>query len=316
MYTSSPARTLAFVTAAIGAALLLAVAALAPARPQSAEAAVAQALVAEVDPSTLDCAVTIDFESEAAGTKDNVVTIDDASFAERFAGQTLGASGNFDTLSGVPNNPLALQTGASGQNLDVANLSTNIIDGLGPPAMPDNIGEGSMAVLFDFDQSQVGFDVYGSGGGDATIEFFTRAGSSLAILPMSSLADGAFGFERVGGIADIAGFSIFNSDPAGIAYDNLCYNVDSAQAPTPTPTPTPTPSPTPAPTPTPTPLATPSPQPTSTPDVSQASELPQGGAPPSGGSTTLWLTLLGAALMTVSGTALWTTRARRDGGAR
>jgi hypothetical protein len=325
MNSSSCARNLTFAFAARAAtALLLAVFALAPGRPQGAEAAVQQVLVAQVDPGTLVCAVTIDFESESAGNYDNVLTIGNAGFAERFAGQTLGASGEFDTLSGVPTDPLTLQTGATDENVAISNVSTNVIAGLGPPPVfpaVDNLGEGSLAVLFDFDQSQVGFDVYGSDDGDATIEFFTRGGASLGVIALSSLSDGPMGFERAGGIADIAGFSIYNTDPAGIAYDNVCYNVASASA---TPTPSPTPTATATASPTPTATATPDSDPdtagqtganASEDPAAAPSELPVGGGPPSAGASGLfWTLLFVGALAATSGAGLWL--ARRPGGVR
>ena len=48
-----------------------------------------------------------------------VLTSGGVRYAERFAGQTLGFSGNNDVLSGAPSNPLTLQLGAANQNLDV-----------------------------------------------------------------------------------------------------------------------------------------------------------------------------------------------------
>jgi hypothetical protein len=43
-------------------------------------------------------------------------------FAERFVGQTLGFSGNFDVLSGSPSDPLTLQVGDPNQNINVQTL--------------------------------------------------------------------------------------------------------------------------------------------------------------------------------------------------
>src|SRR5262245_18624146 len=88
------------------------------------------------------------------GTNYNgILTSGGASLAERFLGQTLSFSGNFDVLSGAPVGPLALQVGAANQNLNVVfNVGTNVASGLGPLGFPnfDAIGEGSMAVLFVF----------------------------------------------------------------------------------------------------------------------------------------------------------------------
>ncbi len=77
-----------------------------------------------------------DFESLAAGpfpgsNFDSVVDLSGSSYAERFAGQTLGTSGDFDTLSGAPTGPLSLVAGAANQNLvvakEVARLSSSSV---------------------------------------------------------------------------------------------------------------------------------------------------------------------------------------------
>ena len=116
----------------------------------------------------------ITFEDIAGGpgsrtNYDGILTFGGASFAERFLGQTLSFSGDFDVLSGAPVGPLALQVGAAGQNLSVTEFSipsfccTTVLSGLGPLGFPASsaIGEGSVAVLFVFDQSQFGFNVLG-----------------------------------------------------------------------------------------------------------------------------------------------------------
>ena len=129
--------------------------------------------VAQVDPSTLTCDGTITFDDVAGGAApgtnyDAVFESDGAVFAERFAGQTLSASGDFDVLSGTPTSPLTLQVGAANQNLNVfINGPSQVLTGLGPLGFPgfDAIGEGSFAVLFDFDQSEFGFDLVGGNGG-------------------------------------------------------------------------------------------------------------------------------------------------------
>jgi hypothetical protein len=150
-----------------------------------------------------------------------------ASFAERFLGQTLSFNGNFDVLSGTPVGPLSLQAGAAGQNLNVFDFSTNVLNGLGPLGYPDfeAIGEGSMAVLFVFDQSQFGFQLVGGNGGSATLNFFRRDGSVIQSIVVNNLADAFYGFQRDGNVKDIAGVSIHNNDVGGIGLDNLKHDV-------------------------------------------------------------------------------------------
>lgn len=41
------------------------------------------------------------------------------------------------------------------------------------------------------------------------------------------MANAFYGFEREGGVQDIRGIAIWNTDPGGIAFDNLKYDVAS-----------------------------------------------------------------------------------------
>src|SRR3990170_3914304 len=142
--------------------------------------------VAQVDPATLTCDGTVTFDDVTGGGQpgtnyDAVFESGGADLAERFAGQTLSANGDFDVLSGSPG-PLTLQTGAANQNLNVfVNGSSQVLTGLGPVGFPNAnaIGEGSFAVLFDFDQSEFGFDLVGGNFGTATVGFFRRNGSII-----------------------------------------------------------------------------------------------------------------------------------------
>ncbi len=163
-----------------------------------------------------------------------------AQFAERFVGQSLGFSGDFDVLSGTPVTPLALQVGMPDHNLDALmdEFGTVNLNGLGPvgylPALPvmnpdyDGIGEGSIAALFLSDYGQVGFDVLGvDGGGMMIVDFFRRDGSLIDTAvastgpPLTSAITITVAFQRVGGVNDIAGFSIYNTDPGGLGYANF-----------------------------------------------------------------------------------------------
>lgn len=169
----------------------------------------------------------------APGTNYNgIVVSGGASFAERFAGQTNSPSGDFDVLSGAPTGPLTLVTGTSGQNLVVLlNEGTQVLAGLGPLGFPDfdAIGEGAFAILFTTDQSEFGFQLVGGDGGAATLGFFARDGLLIDQIVLGGLANTFYGFTREGGLKDIAGISIFNADPGGIAIDNIKHDVQSGQ---------------------------------------------------------------------------------------
>ncbi len=147
---------------------------------------------------------------------------------ERFVGQTVVANGDFDTLVGAPGAPLKLTVGAAGQNLNVfTNGSSQVLTGLGTLGFPDfsAIGEGAFAVLFDFDQSQFGFQLVGGNGGNGFVSFFRRNGTLIDSLTIANLADDFYGFSREGGLKDIAGVSISNDDLAGVGFDNLKFDV-------------------------------------------------------------------------------------------
>ena len=169
----------------------------------------------------------------APGTNYNAIfESGNATFAERFVGQTNTPAGNFDVLSGTPSASLSLALGATNQNLNIfVNASSQVLTGLGPLGFPsfDAIGEGSFAVLFDFDQSQFAFDLVGGNGGSAFVNFFRRDGSLIDSITLAGLSDQSYGFIREGNVEDIAGISIHNNDLAGIGFDNLRHDIEGVQ---------------------------------------------------------------------------------------
>lgn len=183
--------------------------------------------VIQVDPSTITCDTVADFEDVAGGAApgtnyDGILVSGGLQLAERFTGQTLSYSGDFDVLSGSPSSPLTLQTGELNDNV---NVYDGMVTGLGPLGYPDYdaIGEGSLAILFPYPQSQFKLLIIGvDGGGAAYLNFFKADGSSLGTITIAP-ANQTYAFSHSLGIREIAGFSIHNTDPAGIAYDNICY---------------------------------------------------------------------------------------------
>lgn len=167
----------------------------------------------------------------APGTNYNGVFVSGGvSFAERFVGQSLSTAGGFDVLSGAPGAALALQLGASDQNLNIfVRGASQVLTGLGPTGFPNfgAIGEGSFAALFSTDQSEFGFDLVGGDGGSATVNFFRRNGSLIDAVVINSLSDQRYAFARDGNVFDIGGISIHNNDVGGIGFDNLRFNVPS-----------------------------------------------------------------------------------------
>jgi hypothetical protein len=166
--------------------------------------------------------------ASAAGTNyDATFESGGAAFGERFVGQSLSANGVFDVLSGTAAGSLSVVAGAANQNLDMLLYNgSNVLTGLGNLGYPnfDAVGEGSFAVLFDFDQSEFGFQLVGGNGGNAYVDFFARNGSLISAITLTGLAEGYYGFRRDGDVEDIAGISIHNNDSGGVGFDNLKHS--------------------------------------------------------------------------------------------
>lgn len=190
----------------------------------------------------------VTFSDIATGTFPSFVNYDGilvsggVSFAERFVDQTLGAAGDNDTLGATASNPLALQVGLPGRNLSGgADLGIVGLYPCGPRgcADPNGYGEGSFAMLFPTLVSEVGLEAYfaDTSANNLILQFFRFDGSlidSVTVATGTGLGPLAFGFERDSSIRDIAGVSVYNTDPGGLAYDNITFNrLPSATTPEP-----------------------------------------------------------------------------------
>ena len=191
----------------------------------------AEGLIVSVDPSTVPCLQIATFGDVAGGdppgvSYDGLVFSGGLQFAERFMGQTLGYGGDFDLVSGIPTNPLILQIGAPGQNLDVFVYVTNVLAGLGPLGYPDldAIGEGSIAMYFPYPQSRVSFQLVGGNGGSATLSFYRIDGSLIDNVAVSGLAELGYGFATSDDTPSISGILIQTTDPSGIGVVNVCHD--------------------------------------------------------------------------------------------
>jgi len=188
--------------------------------------------VCPADPEALALFERVTFDDQPSGYSpglkiDGVLALPGASFGERFAGQHLDAADTFDLVLGPAFGPLVLLAGDEGRNLSILRIATsNMLSGDGPLGYPREAatGEGAIAVLFARDQSAVRLHIEGGEGGRATVAFFARDGRMLdshAIdLPERTMQ---FGFTRAGEIDDIAGLVITNSDPQGLALDELAF---------------------------------------------------------------------------------------------
>lgn len=200
----------------------------------------AYASIIQIDPGSLSGTALVDFEDLGLGNGEQV-TFDSTFesgftlFGESFVGQTVSQSGNFDVLSGAPTDPLTLANGPANQNITAidggaGDIGNTAIAGSGPLGYPDPnaVGEGSIAILFDYDQSEFGFDIVGADGGSATAQFWGRDGSLLdeIIFNLGVAIFTSFGFQTDDGSFSIAGVSIFNDDPGGIGFDNFRSDVE------------------------------------------------------------------------------------------
>lgn len=158
---------------------------------------------------------------------DGILEQNGAQFGERFAGQPLESEGDFDVVPGPANAPLTLLPGAPGEALGILRLMrTSVLQGHGPRGYPrtEAVGEGAIAVIFDYDQSALSLDIRGGEQGVATIRFFSRDGHVIDTHTIGPLSETSHGFLRANEQTDIAGLILTNKDPEGIALDNLRFD--------------------------------------------------------------------------------------------
>jgi hypothetical protein len=150
---------------------------------------------------------------------------------------------------GINADPQQLAVGITAQASTLSpspgySYGSNFLVGIGPLALSslnpnatwvgDNwpaqgaFGEGTIAAEFvngsglPTGVSEVGFSIVGADGGSATVDFFDASGNSLGDFLLASLADGPVAFESLDD--DIAGFTIWNTDPDGIGIDDVQFN--------------------------------------------------------------------------------------------
>jgi hypothetical protein len=194
------------------------------------------------------CDNRIDFEhvegSPGSGTSYNGrLHIDQVSFSERLDGQIRDKVMDYDVLADLPTDPLRLAIGNKEENLAIVEKAgNNILTGIGPEKWPNPgaIGYGSIGVRFKDSQSEFGLRIVDPDGGAIVIQFYARNGTYIDFFVFSGYTDDTyFGFERADFQKDIAGFSIYNTDPEGIGIDDIRYCSGNEVTPTPPPNPKP-----------------------------------------------------------------------------
>ena len=183
------------------------------------------------DPETLGLSRIITFDDTRASPGPghpvaDVLQLDGAAFAERFAGQSVIAVGDHDRIEGDALGPLVLMPGDRGRNLSIVFFNGNkLLNGYGVAGFPkrNGQGEGAISLLFDEDQSALSFQLRGGEAGEARVAFLARDGQVIAVLDLPPAGEHHYGFLRAGSQADIAGLVVTNTDPEGIALDNLRF---------------------------------------------------------------------------------------------
>ena len=159
-----------------------------------------------------------------------------AVFGESFLGQIVTLvrldRDLHDGLSGAPIAPLAIAPPSTRWHLTRERLShgrTVTLMGNGPRGFVQaGIGEGSIAVMFDIPQNMVALTYDAAlpqevqkGRGTMTIEFFDSSGSLIATRTEKLRHRGYRAYRTISGRDLIKGFSITNTDPGGIAIDDV-----------------------------------------------------------------------------------------------
>lgn len=170
---------------------------------------------------------------------------DGITVASHFAGQspavlTRRAGGRFDTLTRArASAPLMIETGPPGQGISIAQhrgFGSNAVLPIGPDGFDvvSGRGEGSLAILFDHDQAAVGLLVHADYAdplgvraaprGTVEVILLDRTGRVLA-RDVTPLSEGitALGYGTRDDAPLIAGLVVLNTDPGGIAVDDILY---------------------------------------------------------------------------------------------
>ncbi len=185
-----------------------------------------------VDPESLSLQRIITFEDVRSGMGPghlvgDLLDMDGAVFGERFAGQSVTPIGNHDQIVGAARGPLTVMPGARWQNLSIVFFEgNNILNGYGVAGYPKRHaqGEGAISFLFDEDQSALSFQIRGGEAGAAQARFLSRDGKVIDSLDLRQTGEHPYGFIRQSGVADIAGVIVTNTDPQGLALDNVRFD--------------------------------------------------------------------------------------------
>ena len=159
--------------------------------------------------------VAINLAGAATGT---MVTGVGASFAQRFAGQTVSGIG----ITGSPTNPLTLQAAGT---IEVAFFDP----GVSPASnsllsQPGNAAP--LSILLGSDANSFNWTMGSGDGGSVTADFFSLAGALVFTQTFSGLSN--YANFALAGLPVYHGITFKdNNDPAGLRFMNMSYNAVS-----------------------------------------------------------------------------------------
>ena len=155
--------------------------------------------------------VNVDLSAAVGGT---IVTGVNASFAQRFAGQTVSGTG----ITGSPNNPLALS--AAGQidvdffNPGVSAASNSLL------SQPGNMAP--LSVLLGGNADSITFTSGSFEGGTVFADFFSSTGALVATRSFTGNGYSVYSFSGLGTFRGITFRN--NTDSFGVRFQNFSYN--------------------------------------------------------------------------------------------
>lgn len=190
--------------------------------------------ITQVDPASLTTTDLDDFNDLGSETTndDDLLSRPGFALAERFVGQAQEADGVWDVITALPSAPLTLQPGDPSENLATFEAPEpwllTVVAGNGPAGFPNfnAIGEGALSILFESDQSEFGIELEGVEFGCITFDFFRRDGSPIDSETICGAQAQPYAFRRVGNVTDIAGVVMTNTDPSGLAFDNVRFSMN------------------------------------------------------------------------------------------
>lgn len=151
----------------------------------------------------------------------------DVSVAESFAGLIVDDPGlnASETFSGSPTDPLTLDssggastgilTGVFDSGFELFNLG---VTGLAGGVVFTDIGEGMVAMLFDFDILELGMTLLDNTGGTTLLSFYNATGALVDTVTTTLGGDITFASTLA-----FRGVAISNTDPGGQGYDSLRF---------------------------------------------------------------------------------------------